>query len=437
MGDPNPYYNDPAFAAIASNLSRAFIDKNPGQTMVNREHANVYRLQGSKLQRESEKRSAIANTFRNLKGRAPTPEEVASLAADGIEGDMKPGDLGGYTLYHASNSGQDDSAIARAFVGSGKGLSKGEAVSMGDREGIRTKDASNDKARSDSSAGIAASASRANNADSIRAQNERHGKDIEFKERTRFDAPVDYGPGHGKSFNPDDTRAPKQYQPGDVIVPIPAKPTADRFVQSEDPNNPGKNVWTQATEGAPGPARPATERYVPSTDANGVTTYEPARPGLPVAAPKAPVDPIARAKDIHDIELQSLSDIGAVDVNDNGQPLAVNPEFRKMYGAKMEGAKMAAAAEFQATRDAARASAAYRQYLGIQPGSTFKQGGWFRDSQVIPPNGSPAPASGNPAAAATVSGAVPPPAARKPGATYQTPKGPMTWTGTGWLPAQQ
>lgn len=50
------------------------------------------------------------------------------------------------------------------------------------------------------------------------------------------------------------------------------------------------------------------------------------------------------------------------------------------------------------------------------------------------PNAAPAtaaPASGAPASAAPV----PPPAQRQAGKTYPTPRGPMTWTGTGWLPA--
>ena len=48
-------------------------------------------------------------------------------------------------------------------------------------------------------------------------------------------------------------------------------------------------------------------------------------------------------------------------------------------------------------------------------------------------NGRPAPAPAAPPAAAPAS--VPPPAQRKKGTIYQTPKGPMIWTGTGWKPA--
>ena len=398
MANPNPYYNDPFIAQIASNLTNAFIDKNPGQTMVAREHANVYRLQGGKLQREMDKRSAIASTFRNLKGRAPTPEEVSGLTGDAIEGDMKPGDLGGMTLFHASNSGQDDSSVARAFVGSGKGLSKGEAVSLGDRENIRTKDAANDKARSDSSAGISAGAT-------ITAAKIAEGGRM----ARRYDSPVDYAPGHGKSFSPGDTRAPKDYQPGDVPVPVPAKPGADKYVQSEDPANPGKNVWTQVRDGAPGPARPAAEKYVPSTGADGVTTYQPVAPGLPVAAPKPATTPDIRPNEIADVEFQVLSAMGAV--SPDGK--SVVPEFKKLHGRKMEGAKIAAAKRYQETRSAAEAERAYREYLGIEPGSTLEQPGpvsrlFGASPRIVGPDGDPAPAGSNPAAAAAPSANLPP-----------------------------
>lgn len=475
MGDPNPYYNDPAFAAIASNLSRAFVDKNPGQTMVNREHAGVLRLQGSKLQRELDKRSAIANTFRNLKGRPPTPEEVASLTADSIEGGVKPGDLAESTLYHASNSGQDDSAIGRAFVGTGKTIGKNDGVSLGDREKVAARDDSAAMARTSTSAGIAAGASRANNADMIRAQNDRHAADLDFKGKTRFDAPVHITPGSGLLFNPDDPRPPTGYKPGEVTVPVPAKPSRDHYVESEDPENPGKNVYTTAKDGLPGKARPAGERYVqstdpvtgettyqpvspglpgkadrppadryvktvdatgktvyalaregleappaadrfvPSTDANGVTTYQPVAPGLPARADKPVRDPAATAKAIHDIELQALTDADAVEFNDNGVPIAMKDEFRQLHRANLPAAKQALAAELQATNDGARAAAAYNRVLGIKPGMTFKPKGTpiigSGPAAMVGGDSAPPRAGGNPAAAATVSDSLPPQAA--------------------------
>lgn len=51
--------------------------------------------------------------------------------------------------------------------------------------------------------------------------------------------------------------------------------------------------------------------------------------------------------------------------------------------------------------------------------------------QVPTPGPSGAPAG----PAATPATAVPPPAQRQAGAVYTTPKGPMRWTGTGWVPA--
>lgn len=55
--------------------------------------------------------------------------------------------------------------------------------------------------------------------------------------------------------------------------------------------------------------------------------------------------------------------------------------------------------------------------------------------QAQPPAaGGPAPAAA-PTGAPAATAAVPPPAQRVPGQTYNTPRGPMKWTGTGWVPA--
>lgn len=350
MADPNPYHQDPYLASIVSNLSRAFIDKNPGKTMVDREHAGVLGLQADKLAREAQRRSAIASTFRNLNGRAPTAQEFANITADSIEGDMKPADTSGHILMYQSNTAQPDSTIARAFVGSGRGLNKGEAVSLGDRENIRALDAANDKARTDSSAGIAAGASRANNRDTIA-----------FHERTRFDAPIHVSPGTGLILNPEDKRTPSSMIAGEVAVPVPARPTADRFVQSADPADPTRNIWRQVQEGIPGAAPPPVKPPVP-TD----------------------ISP----NEVADLEFNSLRDIPGALAEDLK---SVTPDFRKMYGQKMEGAKAAAALAYQKSRSAADGMRAYREALGIQPGSTFKPGGWFSDPKTVPPAGAAAP----------------------------------------------
>ena len=337
MADPNPYHQDPYLASIVSNLSRAFIDKNPGKTMLDREHAGVLGLQADKLAREAQRRSAIASTFRNLNGRAPTAQEFANITADSIEGDMKPADTSGHILMYQSNTAQPDSTIARAFVGSGRGLNKGEAVSLGDRENIRTLDAANDKARTDSSAGIAAGASRANNRDNIA-----------FHERTRFDAPIHVSPGSGLILNPEDKRTPSTMRQGEVAVPVPARPTADRFVQSADPADPSRNIWRQVQDGINGPA--------------------------PIQAkPPALID--ISPREIADLEFQAIHHLDGID--GTGDSAFVNPHFRKLFGPKMEAAKQAAAAEYQRTRSAADGIRAYREHLGVPVGAAYERPSWF------------------------------------------------------------
>lgn len=65
-----------------------------------------------------------------------------------------------------------------------------------------------------------------------------------------------------------------------------------------------------------------------------------------------------------------------------------------------------------------------RDLLGVQGLDTSSAAG-----------GDTPPAPGTPPSAAPASSpGVPPPASREIGKKYQTPRGPMTWTGTGWTP---
>jgi hypothetical protein len=82
-----------------------------------------------------------------------------------------------------------------------------------------------------------------------------------------------------------------------------------------------------------------------------------------------------------------------------------------------------------------------RQGFKVTPGRI-----WGHNIERIAPGAAPAPAAPAapspsivpPAVAAPAQLQPPPadPAQRQKGATYQTPKGAMTWTGTGWVPAQ-
>ena len=372
MGDPsNPYYNDPYLAKLTSNLAGIFVDRNPGLTMAERARAGYYNTEAAAAANKAVGLSRLGALFR-----ADTldPREIG---ATGIESGVPVDQVSGYTRYNKSNMGAPDSEVARAFVGSGRALNKGEGVSLGDRENIRASDASNDLNRSTAVANIGAGAT-------IQAANiHEAGAD-----RRQFGQPVKVTPGEGVIFAPNDTRVPTGSAPNTVIVPVPARPTADKFVQSEDPNKPGSNVWRQATDGLPGPVA------------------------------KAPVDPAATPKIVDDIELHSLESIpGAVYTDDNGKATAVNDSFRKMFGPKMAQAAQIASNVYRQTHDSGKAVAAYRNYLGIPPGTSFNEKG-FRsffnphDQYYLEsPDGNqvtPAPVAASPAP--TAAPAAPPPA---------------------------
>ena len=61
---------------------------------------------------------------------------------------------------------------------------------------------------------------------------------------------------------------------------------------------------------------------------------------------------------------------------------------------------------------------------------------WSAKNPLFPEAATMKPPQAAPAQAPQASAAVPPPAQRQRGQVYDTPKGPMTWTGTGWVPAR-
>lgn len=99
--------------------------------------------------------------------------------------------------------------------------------------------------------------------------------------------------------------------------------------------------------------------------------------------------------------------------------------------AKLAQARIVAADTLQKTRNVAQAAQAFMQAMGLQQGSTLQNvsnGNPFTsDMQIVPPVGA-TPAASQQAAPQPA----PPPQQRQPGQVYQTPRGPMTWTGTGW-----
>lgn len=380
---PNPYQGDPAIATIASNLVRAFVDKNPGQTEALRQHARVYGLQGDKLQREMAMRSSVAGAFQRFakdNGRAPTPAEFAQMTGDAIQGDIKPADLWGHNLGYASNSGQPISAVGRAFVGAGHAIGENQGLSIEDREAVAGRA---DAARAQRSAIAAGPAYYNANLTDKRAR-EFHNDEYNFKESTRFDRTENAPQGAAVYPHPDDPKFPKDFKPG--TVPAPKPPSADRFVQSTDDQ--GRTTWQPVSPGLPGPARPPRET--------------------------APLD--VSSPEITAMESSVLRRIGAAVVDDtNGKVTGVDSEFAKFYADRLQKARLAAAMAYQKSRNSADGELAYLKELGINDGETWQ------DGQLMSPSG-PVSQAGRAiggAAPTTVRDAfkdAPKPGAPKPGA---------------------
>lgn len=150
----------------------------------------------------------------------------------------------------------------------------------------------------------------------------------------------------------------------------------------------------------------------------------------------APLD--VTADDWGDIEWAALTSIpGAVVEGPEGDPTMSPDLMATLDPARLAAARQVGSQTYQASRNAAAAQQAFLQALGIAPGTTFQpaQDGWFSDTpaQMAGPTAA-APAAPAPGPAAPSPATVPPPAQRVVGRIYDTPRGPMAWTGTGWLP---
>lgn len=446
---PNPYYDDPNIAAIASNIRKAFVDSNPGQTALYRAHGRLYGLQADELERKARARSGIAGVFRAANGAPLTPQQVAEIAASGVEGSVDPKDPAQYTLYTASNAGQPSSNVARAFVGAGHVIGKDQAVTLEDRELVARRENDEAARRTGISAGATIEAARIRDA----GEDRRQGKELEFKDKIRWDKPVEVNQGVAVYPNADDPRM-KGVAPGSI--PAPKPPAADRFVVVK--NEDGTFSYRVAQDGlaAPTPAseKPTADRFVLSENPEvpGTNQYVPVKPNTPGPAikdPKPATPPDISPDEVMKLERSALADVGAADSQWN-----IDSAFQEQYGDRLPAARQAAAAAYQKSRNAADGQAAYLAALGIAPGSKWDAKKIMRQfgatPSFTPPKGAASPVAGAvtggaapapaapPAAVAPAAGVAPPapanPAQRVPGQTYQTGRGPMTWTGTGWVP---
>lgn len=458
MADPrvsNPAYDDPYLAGIASNIGKMFSVGNMGRTIVQRAQAQHYQLQNDKLAMEAAKRSSIAGSFRNSNGAPLTPQQIDAMTGDAVEGGMKPSDIAGMTLYRQSNTGQPVSAVGRAFVGAGHAIGKDQGLSVEDREAVAARENNEAARRSSISAGPGYAA--------VAESRRYHDNELAFKDKTRWDAPIHVAPGSGLILNPGDARTPSDMIAGEVAVPVPAKPSADKFVQSYDPET-KQTTWRQATEGIPGPP-PHADRFVPSTDSDGNTTYQPVSPGLPAKADhigadktvvvegpdgkpvyakaseavkngavattaRPPATKAATSDEAKRILYNALESIGAVRPNDKGT-MEMDPDFVSQFGGNFPAAEEAAMEALKTSKNVGTAQQEILRALKIPEGHTFK------------PRGTPIIGSG-PAALVPRQGTVaaPPaaPAAVKDPLEGRTATGPngqkVMRSGGQWVPVQ-
>jgi len=347
----NPFYKNPWVVQIGSNLARAFMG-DEGRGVAYREHARLYKAQADKAERENVAHSQIGTLIKGYNGTSPVAAEwLANAYGTALQAGVKPSDVSNLVLGLVANSGRPTGEVAKAWTGAGHATGKDTAFGVEDRERVAARENSEALKRTSTSAGIAANASITNNRDRIQYEKDNPTKDrVEGTALNTYlkDNPNSVG---GLFFKPDHVPqgAHVAPAPGDPRypqgggVPAPKPPTADRFVQTEDPNRPGSNLWQPVAPNLPGPAK--TE--------------------------KAPVDPAASASMLNTIELNVLGNVGGWDANLK----APKPEFIQQYGARMVDAKKRAGDVYQKTKNAGEAERAYLEGLGIKPGETLEYPG--------------------------------------------------------------
>lgn len=451
----NPFFNNENIQRISGNLINAF--RPDSNYAVNAQQAERLRLENEKTRTEMGARSTLATAVDTLDTTNPvTAQWVRSAYANGIRAGANPDVVSSTILGVLSNANRPDSEVARAFVGTGKAIGKDQGFSTADREGIATRE--NDAAlkRTSTAAGIAAGASRANNADNLTWQTNNPTEDrVKGKIAQQFIAgdpeggksllfaPHNVGTGSQANYAPGDPRAsgnaqvvtgpPSKdrfvetpdangnpvFQPVAPGLPaMPKKSTADHFVQTPGPDGrpvyqpvapglpavpqnyvqtpgaDGKPVYQPVSPGLPAvPPKPIAEHFVQTPGADGKPVYQPVAPGLPAMPAKDTQPPMATPNAIGQLEMDALTSIGMWD-GKNG----VNPAFAQQYGPKMEAARIAAGNVLQQTRNAGAAQKAYMDALGIPSGSAVQTPGGISRLfgapavEVKPPAGATPPA---------------------------------------------
>jgi hypothetical protein len=182
------------------------------------------------------------------------------------------------------------------------------------------------------------------------------------------------------------------------------KAIQDRFVESEDPEHPGRNIYVKPREGVAGKAtKPSADKFVVVPNGDGTFSYQPVSPGLQAPTPSSEKDKYVQSEDpknpgkniytravegtpgpakepkpemkvngkeLDSMELSALQAVGAAD-----SEWHVDPQFAEQFSAKRLQAKQAMADAFQSGRNPAEAQGVYYKTLGIHPGSQWNAPG--------------------------------------------------------------
>jgi hypothetical protein len=349
----NPYYDDPFLSSIASNISRAFIDRNPGQTAAGRAHARLYGLQADEIEGKRAARGTIGQIFLKPGGAngTYTPEQVQQITAAGVTGGYDPKEASQYYLFNAANSGQPTSSVVRALSGTGQVLGKDQSVTQEQQREI----ISRDEATRKSVASIGAGPGYAGVAQREREANARLEYDKQYPEKSRVE---------GK-LTQDYTNQNPQAISSVIFKPIPLSPGQTAVGVEGDPRMPS-GTFTNQKALPPFVLPPGASAVVPEgspyRSERGATVMQgnekPARPG-----------DINSPKEVSDAEWNILSKIGAV-----GSDGKIDPAFLAEYGELMPDALAAMGAP---GNNAGSAESVYLKRLGVPPGSTWGSTGWF------------------------------------------------------------
>lgn len=444
---PNPFfYTDPTIGRAASGLASIFAPPDPARLAM-RARADLYGVQADMGRAQLAGRQALADRFQAGLGedRAAGWRDIFAAAASTGNPDIIRNTVG----LFAATQGVPESELGRIVVGGGGDWGRTEG---GTRftEGTR---AETTRRGQDVAAGATLGATRIRADSSIEeARIGEEGRDRRFAVTVR--------PGDTVFVPPNSPVAPRGDAPEAVVRGIQERraldPNAPDYEERiQEINNrvmqetmPGARPQPIALRGDPRPqtfdqARAAeAERYI----AQGATPEERDRRRREVAAPGPAAATIRRegrdgeASPMRSADQRTIAQMiqaQAATLRDaEGNTLTLAPEAQT--DVQRRAADLFRSSEDPEVRGnhAEAVARAIEEFLASNPRRTDSSWNPFSARTLAPARrdegGAQAPATTQQRLQQL---GIPPPAQREVGRTYDTPRGPMVWTGTGWRPA--